>query len=73
MEYISEPTLQDVLAERGVLPWSEVVGLGLQICESCSRTARSSLDGLSEGERTGKRPVANDRPKQVPSTRYRRM
>jgi eukaryotic-like serine/threonine-protein kinase len=33
-EYIAGPTLAQVLAERGALPWPEVVGLGLQICEA---------------------------------------
>ncbi len=32
MEFIPGPTVADVRAERGALPWHEVVGLGLQIC-----------------------------------------
>jgi eukaryotic-like serine/threonine-protein kinase len=31
-EFISGPTLEQVLARRRALPWQEVVGLGLQIC-----------------------------------------
>ncbi len=34
MEFIAGPTFADVLAERGALPWPEVVGLGLQICDA---------------------------------------
>jgi eukaryotic-like serine/threonine-protein kinase len=34
MEFIPGLTLAKVLAERGPLPWPEVVGLGLQICEA---------------------------------------
>ena len=34
MEYISGPTLDKVLRERGTLPWREVVALGVQLCEA---------------------------------------
>ncbi len=34
MEFIAGQTLEGVLAERGALPWPEVVGLGLQICDA---------------------------------------
>jgi eukaryotic-like serine/threonine-protein kinase len=34
MEFIPGPTLASTLAERGALPWPEVVGLGLQICDA---------------------------------------
>ncbi len=32
MEFIAGPTIADVRADRGALPWREVVGMGLQIC-----------------------------------------
>jgi serine/threonine protein kinase len=34
MDFVPGLTLANVLAERGPLPWPEVVGLGLQICEA---------------------------------------
>jgi serine/threonine-protein kinase len=34
MEFVPGPTLDLVLAERGPLPWKEVVELGRQICEA---------------------------------------
>ena len=34
MEFIPGRTLANVLAERGALPWREVVGLGIQICDA---------------------------------------
>ena len=34
MEYVPGVTLDQVLAERGALPWREVVDLGLQLCEA---------------------------------------
>ena len=34
MEYISGPTLDKVLRERGMLPWREVVAVGVQLCEA---------------------------------------
>ena len=41
MEFIPGLTLANVLAERGPLPWPEVVGLGLQICERSETHARA--------------------------------
>jgi eukaryotic-like serine/threonine-protein kinase len=34
MEYIPGKTLEQVLNERGALPWQEVVELGIQICDA---------------------------------------
>jgi serine/threonine-protein kinase len=34
MEYVTGPSLADVLAKRGALPWPEVVGLAVQICDA---------------------------------------
>ncbi len=34
MEYITGPTLDRVLGERGQLPWREVVDLGIQLCDA---------------------------------------
>jgi serine/threonine protein kinase len=34
MEYVPGRTLEDVLQERGALPWQEVVTLGIQICDA---------------------------------------
>src|SRR5947209_3166632 len=34
MEYISGPTLDKVIRERGCLPWREVVALGIQLCDA---------------------------------------
>jgi serine/threonine-protein kinase len=34
MEYVPGPTLEQVLHERGALPWTEVIELGAQICEA---------------------------------------
>jgi serine/threonine protein kinase len=34
MEFIPGLTLASVVAQRGPLPWPEVVGLGLQVCEA---------------------------------------
>ncbi len=34
MEYVSGPTLDRVLAQRETLPWREVVGLGIQLCDA---------------------------------------
>jgi len=34
MEYITGPTLEKIIADRGVLPWREMVDLGIQICEA---------------------------------------
>ena len=34
MEFITGPTLDKVLAERGTIPWREVVALGVQLCDA---------------------------------------
>jgi eukaryotic-like serine/threonine-protein kinase len=34
MEYITGPTLDKVIRDRGCLPWREVVGLGIQLCDA---------------------------------------
>jgi len=34
MEYIPGPTLEKIIADRGSLPWREVVELGIQICDA---------------------------------------
>ncbi len=34
MEYIEGQTLDHVLAERGAMPWKEVVELGIQLCQA---------------------------------------
>jgi serine/threonine-protein kinase len=34
MEYVPGRTLEQVLEERGALPWPEVVNLGIQICDA---------------------------------------
>src|SRR3954454_10445762 len=33
MEFVAGPSLVDVLAKRGALPWPEVVGLATQLCD----------------------------------------
>jgi len=38
MEYIQGPTLEKIIADRGNLPWREVVELGIQICEALHYT-----------------------------------
>ncbi len=34
MEYITGPTLEKVLRDRGPLPWRDVVKLGIQLCDA---------------------------------------
>jgi serine/threonine-protein kinase len=34
MEFITGPTLEKVLRERGTLPWKEVAALGVQLCDA---------------------------------------
>ncbi|MFI5456747.1 MAG: protein kinase, partial [Isosphaerales bacterium] len=34
MEYIQGPTLEKIIADRGNLPWREMVELGIQICDA---------------------------------------
>ena len=34
MEYVSGPTLDKVLRDRGVIPWRKVAAIGVQLCEA---------------------------------------
>ena len=34
MEYVSGPTLDKVLRDRGVIPWRKVAAIGIQLCEA---------------------------------------
>lgn len=43
MEYVAGPPLADVLAERGPLPWDEVVKIGIQVCKALQLAHQQEL------------------------------